>query len=142
MELIPTLEELGIGFVPFSPLGKGFLTGTIDDKTAFDTSDFRTVVPRFAPDARTANLPLVDVLRQIADRTHVTPAQLALAWVLAKKPWMVPIPGTTELSRLDENLGAAHARLSAEESGSSSTPCHGSTFRARGPRTRWKSAGL
>jgi aryl-alcohol dehydrogenase-like predicted oxidoreductase len=114
-EQIPTLEELGIGFVPFSPLGKGFLTGTIDDTTSFDASDFRTVVPRFAPDARKANLQLVEVLRQIADRKHVTPAQLALAWVLAKKPWMVPITGTTKLFRLDENLGAATARLSADE---------------------------
>jgi aryl-alcohol dehydrogenase-like predicted oxidoreductase len=114
-ELIPTLEELGIGFVPFSPLGKGFLTGTIDDKTSFETADFRNVVPRFDAEARKANRPLVDVLRQIADRKHVTPAQLALAWVLAKKPWMVPIPGTTKLHRLEENLGAAAVPLTAEE---------------------------
>jgi aryl-alcohol dehydrogenase-like predicted oxidoreductase len=114
-ELIPTLGELGIGFVPFSPLGKGFLTGAIDDKTSFDSTDFRNVVPRFTSEARKANLPLVDVLRQIADRKKVTPAQLALAWVLAKKSWMVPIPGTTRPHRLEENLGAAAVQLSAED---------------------------
>jgi len=110
-ELIPTLEELGIGFVPFSPLGKGFLTGTIDAKTTFVQSDFRNIVPRFTPDARKANEPIVDVLRTIADKKRATPAQIALAWLLAKKPWIVPIPGTTKLARLDENNGAASLKL-------------------------------
>ncbi len=114
-ELLPTLEELGIGFVPFSPLGKGFLTGTIDEKTTFVSSDFRNVVPRFTPDARKANLALVDVLRTIAKRKQATPAQIALAWLLAQKPWIVPIPGTTKLARLDENNGAAEIRLTADD---------------------------
>jgi len=103
-DVIPTLEELGIGFVPFSPLGKGFLTGKIDESTTFDSSDFRNIVPRFTPEARKANLALVDLLRTIAEQKKVTPAQLALAWLLAQKPWIVPIPGTTKLSRLEENL--------------------------------------
>src|SRR5213596_1644040 len=98
-ELLPTLEELGIGFVPFSPLGKGFLTGTIDEKTTFVSSDFRNIVPRFTPEARKSNLALVDVLRTIANRNKATPAQTALAWLLARKPWIVPIPGTTKLAR-------------------------------------------
>src|SRR5213596_974775 len=98
-ELLPTLEELGIGFVPFSPLGKGFLTGTIDEKTTFVSSDFRNIVPRFTPEARKSNLALVDVLRTIANRNRATPAQTALAWLLARKPWIVPIPGTTKLAR-------------------------------------------
>ncbi len=114
-ELLPTLEELGIGFVPFSPLGKGFLTGTIDEKTTFVSSDFRNLVPRFTPEARKANHTIVDVLRQIAEKKHATPAQIALAWLLARKPWIVPIPGTTKLARLDENNAAAAIALSAED---------------------------
>jgi len=114
-ELIPTLEELGIGFVPFSPLGKGFLTGTIDEKTTFVSSDFRNIVPRFTPEARKTNQPIVDVLRVIAEKKQATPAQLALAWLLAKKPWIVPIPGTTKLARLEENIGAASIRLTPED---------------------------
>jgi aryl-alcohol dehydrogenase-like predicted oxidoreductase len=113
-EIIPTLEELGIGFVPFSPLGKGFLTGKIDETTTFDASDFRNVVPRFTPEARKANLALVELLKGIAGRMGVTPAQIALAWLLAQKPWIVPIPGTTKLARLEENLGAADFKLSAD----------------------------
>ena len=114
-EVLPTLEELGIGFVPFSPLGKGFLTGKIDERTTFDSTDFRNSVPRFAPDARKANKALVDLLAAIAARKNVTPAQLALAWLLAQKPWIVPIPGTTKLHRLEENLGAASLELSADD---------------------------
>ena len=110
-ELLPTLAQLGIGFVPFSPLGRGFLTGQIDEKTTFDSSDFRNVVPRFAPDARKANQTLVDLLRAIAERKQATPAQIALAWLLAQKPWIVPIPGTRKLERLDENLGALALEL-------------------------------
>jgi len=114
-ELLPTLEELGIGFVPFSPLGKGFLTGTIDEKTTFVSSDFRNLVPRFTPEARKSNLALVDVLRTIANRKQATPAQIALAWLLARKRWIAPIPGTTKLARLDENNAAAAIALSAED---------------------------
>jgi aryl-alcohol dehydrogenase-like predicted oxidoreductase len=114
-EILPTLEELGIGFVPFSPLGKGFLTGKIDENTAFDSTDFRNVVPRFAPEARKANRALVDLLASIAERTQVTPAQIALAWLLAQKPWIVPIPGTTKLHRLQENLAAADVELTPDE---------------------------
>ena len=114
-ELIPTLEELGIGFVPFSPLGKGFLTGKIDEGTTFASTDFRNTVPRFSPEARKANKALVALLAAIAARKNVTPAQLALAWLLAQKPWIVPIPGTTKLHRLDENLGAASVELSADD---------------------------
>jgi aryl-alcohol dehydrogenase-like predicted oxidoreductase len=114
-ELLPTLEELGIGFVPFSPLGKGFLTGKIDENTKFDSSDFRNVVPRFSPEARKANQSMVDLLTNIAEKKSATPAQVALAWLLAQKPWIVPIPGTTKLHRLDENLGAAAIEFSAEE---------------------------
>ena len=114
-EVLPVLEELGIGFVPFSPLGKGFLTGAIDENTAFGASDFRNSVPRFAPEARQANRALVDVLAGIAARRQVTPAQLALAWLLAQKPWIVPIPGTTKLHRLEENIGAATVELSPED---------------------------
>jgi len=110
-ELLPTLAQLGIGFVPFSPLGRGFLTGQIDEKTTFDSSDFRNVVPRFAPDARKANQTLVDLLRAIAERKRATPAQIALAWLLAQKVWIVPIPGTRKLERLDENLGALALEL-------------------------------
>src|SRR5205823_6268316 len=114
-ELLPTLEELGIGFVPFSPLGKGFLTGTIDEKTTFVSSDFRNLVPRFTPEARKSNLALVDALRTIAQRKQATPAQIALAWLLARKPWIVPIPGTTKLARLDENIAAATIALTPED---------------------------
>ncbi len=114
-ELLPALEELGIGFVPFSPLGKGFLTGTIDEHTTFDKSDFRNIVPRFTPEARKANLALVDWLRQIAERKRATPAQIALAWLLAQRPWIVPIPGTRKLQRLDENIGAAALELASED---------------------------
>jgi aryl-alcohol dehydrogenase-like predicted oxidoreductase len=112
-EVLPALEELGIGFVPFSPLGKGFLTGQIDDKTTFDKSDFRNVVPRFTPEARKANQGLVDLLGRIAKQKKATSAQVALAWLLAQKPWIVPIPGTTKTSRLEENLGAASLHLTA-----------------------------
>jgi aryl-alcohol dehydrogenase-like predicted oxidoreductase len=115
VETIPTLEELGIGFVPFSPLGKGFLTGKIDETTTFDPTDFRNVVPRFTPEARKANLALVDLLKGIATRKGATPAQIALAWLLAQKPWIVPIPGTTKVSRLEENLGGAALELSAAD---------------------------
>src|SRR6266702_873114 len=111
-EILPTLEELGIGFVPFSPLGKGFLTGAINESTTFDTSDFRNIVPRFSSSARKANQALVDLLGEIATAKKVTPAQIALAWLLAQKPWIVPIPGTTKLHRLEENLDAASVTLS------------------------------
>ena len=114
-EILPTLEELGIGFVPFSPLGKGFLTGSIDDTTTFDATDFRNVVPRFTPEARKANLAFVEILRRIAGAKGATPAQIALAWLLAQKPWIVPIPGTTKVHRLEENLGAARITLSPDD---------------------------
>lgn len=110
-ELIPTLEELGIGFVPFSPLGKGFLTGKIDEQTSFDKNDFRNIVPRFSEENRKANQALVDLLGKIAKENNATPAQIALAWLLAQKPWIVPIPGTTKIHRLEENLGAADINL-------------------------------
>jgi aryl-alcohol dehydrogenase-like predicted oxidoreductase len=112
-EVLPTLEELGIGFVPFSPLGKGFLTGKIDENTKFESSDFRSIVPRFTPEARKANETLVELLRAIAQRKETTPAQIALAWLLAQKPWIVPIPGTKKLDRLEENIGAAEVMLTA-----------------------------
>jgi pyridoxine 4-dehydrogenase len=112
-EIIPTLEELGIGFVPFSPLGKGFLTGAIDDKTSFAKNDFRNVVPRFSPEARKANQALVDAMAQIASVKKATSAQIAIAWLLAQKPWIVPIPGTTKLHRLEENIGATSVQLTA-----------------------------
>ena len=115
-ELLPALEELGIGFVPFSPLGKGFLTGQIDENTTFDSSDFRNVVPRFTPEARKANQTLVDLLRAIAQRKKATPAQIALAWLLAEKPWIVPIPGTRKLERLEENIGAVAVELTPADS--------------------------
>jgi aryl-alcohol dehydrogenase-like predicted oxidoreductase len=111
-EIIPTLEELGIGFVSFSPLGKGYLTGKIDETTTFDSTDFRNTVPRFAPEARQANRALVDLLTGIAQRKNATPAQIALAWLLAQKPWIVPIPGTTKLPRLEENIAAVSVELS------------------------------
>ena len=114
-EILPTLEELGIGFVPFSPLGKGFLTGKIDENTQFDKSDFRNTVPRFSPEARKANQALVDLLGRLAQDKQVTPAQIALAWLLAQKPWIAPIPGTTKRHRLEENLGAATLHLSAND---------------------------
>ena len=114
-ELLPVLEDLGIGFVPYSPLGKGFLTGKIDEKTTFDSSDFRNIVPRFTPEARKANLALVDLLSVVGQRKKATPAQIALAWLLAQKPWIIPIPGTTKLSRLEENLGAATVELTPDD---------------------------
>jgi aryl-alcohol dehydrogenase-like predicted oxidoreductase len=113
--ILPLLEELGIGFVPFSPLGRGFLTGAIDAQTAFDTNDFRNTLPRFAPELRDANRALVEALAGIAARKQITQAQLALAWLLAQKPWIVPIPGTTKLHRVDENVAATHVQLSAED---------------------------
>ncbi len=114
-EVLPALEELGIGFVPFSPLGRGFLTGAINEKTKFDEKDFRNIVPRFTPEARKANQTLVDLLGQIAARKEATAAQIALAWLLAQKPWIVPIPGTTKLHRLEENLNAANVELTTED---------------------------
>ncbi len=114
-EVLPAIEELGIGFVPFSPLGKGFLTGTIDDKTTFDSSDFRTIVPRFSAENRKANLAFVQWLTGFAEQKRATPAQIALAWLMAQKPWIVPIPGTTKKHRLEENIGAAAIRLATED---------------------------
>ena len=114
-EVLPTLEELGIGFVPFTPLGAGFLTGKMDENTRFDSSDFRSRVPRLAPDALKANLALVDLLREVAQRKGATPAQIALGWLLAQRPWIVPIPGTTKLHRLDENLGSVAVELTADD---------------------------
>ena len=142
-ELLPVLEELGIGFVPFSPLGKGFLTGNIDEKTTFDSSDFRNFVPRFTPQARKANLGLVDLLRRVAERKGETPAQIALAWLLAQKPWIVPIPGTRKLERLEENIGAEAVELAAEDlhemdRAASTIPIHG----ARYPEALEKRTGL
>jgi len=135
-EVLPTLEELGIGFVPFSPLGKGFLTGAITENTTFDSSDFRNIVPRFNPEARKANQALVDLLREIAARTQATPAQIAIAWLLAQRPWIVPIPGTTKLHRLEENIGAAAIELSPDdvreiESALSNVPVHGDRYPER-----------
>ena len=140
-ETLPTLEELGIGFVPFSPLGKGFLTGTIDDKTAFDPTDFRNIVPRFTEENRKANLAFVAWLKTFAERKHATPAQIALAWLLAQKPWIAPIPGTTKRHRLDENLGAA--RIRAERRRSARDRSRGISNRgpgcalSRAPADRW-----
>jgi aryl-alcohol dehydrogenase-like predicted oxidoreductase len=135
-EVLPTLEELGIGFVPFSPLGKGFLTGAITESTTFDSSDFRNIVPRFTPEARGANQALVDVIREIAIRRQATPAQIAIAWLLAQKPWIVPIPGTTKLHRLEENIRAAAVELTADdvreiESAVSNVPVHGDRYPER-----------
>jgi aryl-alcohol dehydrogenase-like predicted oxidoreductase len=132
-EILPALEELGIGFVPFSPLGKGFLTGKINEETKFDKTDFRNIVPRFTPENRKANRALVDSLREIAERKKATPAQIALAWILAQKPWMVPIPGTTKLHRLEENFGAAALALTPDdlrqiESATSKIPVHGARY--------------
>ena len=136
-EIVPTLEELGIGFVPYSPLGKGFLTGKIDDETTFDSSDFRNTVPRFSPENRKANQAFVDLLTQIGERKQATPAQIALAWLLAQKPWIVPIPGTTKLSRLDENIGAVAleltpADLSEIDRGAAEFP-----YKGRATRRNW-----
>src|SRR3989475_6152414 len=114
-EILPTLEELGIGFVPFSPLGKGFLTGKINENTKFESTDFRNIVPRFTPEARKVNQALVDLLSKVAERKKATPAQIALAWLLAQKPWIVPIPGTTKLHRLEENIGAAAIELAPDD---------------------------
>ena len=114
-EVLPTLEELGIGFVPYSPLGKGFLTGKINETTTFDSTDFRNILPRFTPEARKANQALVDLLGKIAQRKKATPAQIALAWLLAQKPWIVPIPGTTKLHRLEENIGAVALELTSDD---------------------------
>jgi len=132
-EVLPTCEELGIGFVPFSPLGKGFLTGKIDETTTFDKSDFRNIVPRFTPEARKANQALVDLVREIAKRKNATPAQIALAWLLAQKPWIVPIPGTTKLHRLEENIGAVATELTRDdlreiESAASKIPIEGARY--------------
>jgi aryl-alcohol dehydrogenase-like predicted oxidoreductase len=131
--VLPTLEELGIGFVPFSPLGKGFLTGKINENLTFDRSDFRNIVPRFTPEARKANLALVALLGTIAARKQATPAQVALAWLLAQKPWIVPIPGTTKPARLEENLGAVAIALTADdlreiESAASQITVHGARY--------------
>ncbi|HMK18242.1 MAG TPA: aldo/keto reductase [Chitinophagaceae bacterium] len=114
-ELLPTLEELGIGFVPFSPLGKGFLTGKIDENTKFDSTDFRNIVPRFSPDARKANQSMIDLLNNIAAKKNATPAQVALGWLMAQKPWIVPIPGTTKLHRLEENIGSVNIEFTSDE---------------------------
>jgi aryl-alcohol dehydrogenase-like predicted oxidoreductase len=114
-ELLPVLEELGVGFVPFSPLGAGFLTGAIDETTKFDATDFRNIVPRFSPEARKANIVLVDIVKTVAGSKDATPAQVALAWLLAQKPWIVPIPGTTKLHRLEESLGALHVELTEDD---------------------------
>ena len=114
-ELLPTLEEIGIGLVPYSPLGKGFLTGKIDENTTFDSSDFRNIVPRFTPEVRKANQALVDLLRKIPERKKATPAQIAFAWLLAQKPWIVPIPGTTKLNRIEENIKAAKIELTPDD---------------------------
>src|SRR5213594_1133217 len=132
-EVLPALEELGIGFVPFSPLGKGFLTGKINEETKFDKTDFRNVVPRFTPENRKANQAVVDLLSKIAERKKVTPAQIALAWILSQKPWMVPIPGTTKLHRLDENIGAAAIELTPDDlrqidSATSKIPVQGARY--------------
>ena len=132
-EILPVLEELDIGFVPFSPLGRGFLTGTIDERTPFDRADFRNTVPRFSPENRRANRAFVDALARIAARKHATPAQVALAWILAQKLWIVPIPGTTKVHRLEENLAAAELPLSAGdvreiEEAASSVPIHGERY--------------
>lgn len=142
-ELLPTLEELGIGFVPFSPLGKGFLTGTITEKTTFEKSDFRNIVPRFTQEARKANMAVVDLLKRIAAEKQATPAQIALAWLLAKKPWIVPIPGTTKLHRLEENIAAVNVKLTpgdlrAIDSAAAQIPIQGERY----PEALEKRTGL
>lgn len=142
-EILPTLEELGIGFVPFSPLGKGFLTGKIDENTTFDSTDFRNRVPRFTPDARKANQALVDLLSSIAIHKDATAAQIALAWLLAQKPWIVPIPGTTKLHRLEENLGAVSIELTTEDLGQIEAAAAEITIQgARYPEESEKMTGL
>jgi aryl-alcohol dehydrogenase-like predicted oxidoreductase len=142
-ELLPTLEELGIGFVCFSPLGAGFLTGTIDQNTRFDKSDFRTMVPRFSPEAMKSNIALVDLVRDVAIRKGTTPAQIALAWLLAQKPWIVPIPGTTKLHRLEENLGAVKVQLTADDLEEIYTAASRITLKgARLPESALKMTGL
>jgi aryl-alcohol dehydrogenase-like predicted oxidoreductase len=132
-EVLPTVEELGIGFVPYSPLGKGFLTGKMDENTKLDSTDFRNILPRFTPEARRANRALVDLLRSIGERKKATPAQIALAWLLAQKPWIVPIPGTTKLARLHENIGAAVIEITSDdlrdiESAASKIPVQGARY--------------
>jgi aryl-alcohol dehydrogenase-like predicted oxidoreductase len=132
---MPTIEELGIGLVPYSPLGKGYLTGKIDENTEFDASDFRNIVPRFAPEFRKANMAMVELIRGIAAKKQATSAQIALAWLLARKPWIVPIPGTTKLHRLEENTGAAAVVLSAAEvkeidEAAAKIPVQGDRYRA------------
>jgi aryl-alcohol dehydrogenase-like predicted oxidoreductase len=132
-EILPALEELGIGFVPFSPLGKGFLTGKITEETKFDQTDFRNIVPRFTTENRKANQAVVDLIGKVAEQKKATPAQIALAWILAQKPWMVPIPGTTKLHRLEENIGAANVQLTADDlrqidSASSKIPVQGARY--------------
>lgn len=142
-EILPTLEELGIGFVPFSPLGAGFLTGKIDLGTQFDSTDFRNAVPRFSPEARAANMVLVDLVRELAARKGATPAQIALAWLLAQKPWIVPIPGTTKRHRLDENLCAVSVMLSREDLAEIETPLNKISLQgARLPEAALKMTGL
>ncbi len=131
--MLPTIEELGIGFVPYSPLGKGFLTGKIEENAKFDSADFRSILPRFAPQALKANQALVNLLHQIAQRKKATPGQIALAWLLAQKPWIVPIPGTTKLHRLEENIGAAAVELTFEdlrdiENAASKITVHGARY--------------
>ena len=141
-EILPTLEELGIGFVPFSPLGKGFLTGKIDAETKFDSTDFRNTVPRFSEENRKANQALVDLLTTFAEQKKATPAQIALAWLLAKKPWIVPIPGTTKLNRLEENLGALNVELTLEDLGAiESASAHIKLVGARYPEFHEKLTG-
>jgi aryl-alcohol dehydrogenase-like predicted oxidoreductase len=132
-EILPALEELGVGFVPFSPLGRGFLTGKINEETKFEKNDFRNIVPRFAPEARKANQSLVDLLGKFAQKKKATPAQIALAWLLAQKPWIVPIPGTTKLHRLEENIGAVNVKLSGDDlreidSATSKIPVQGARY--------------
>jgi aryl-alcohol dehydrogenase-like predicted oxidoreductase len=142
-DILPTLEELGIGFVCFSPLGAGFLTGKIDEKTKFDRSDFRTTVPRFAPEALKANMALVDLVRGVAKRKGASPAQIALAWLLAQRPWVVPIPGTTKLPRLEENLGAVAVELTAADLQEINTAASKITLKgARLPESALKMTGL
>jgi aryl-alcohol dehydrogenase-like predicted oxidoreductase len=141
-ELLPTLEELGIGFVPFSPLGAGFLTGKIDENTKFDPTDFRNHVPRFSPEARKANMVLVDLVKAVAERKGATPAQVALAWLLAQKPWIVPIPGTTKLHRLEENLGAMNVEFTEDDLKQISETAFGLTLQgARLPEAALKMTG-
>jgi aryl-alcohol dehydrogenase-like predicted oxidoreductase len=137
-EIIPTLEELGIGFVPYSPLGKGFLTGAIKENTTFDSSDFRSTLPRFTPEALKTNQALCDLLGSIAKRKNATPAQIALAWLLAQRPWIVPIPGTTKLNRLEENIGAVSIQLTADDLATSMLPRRRSRWKGIGIRNAWR----